>query len=400
MRSAGILEREGYRAEHIGDADDLRRILTSRSTDEEIWRFFFDNIPVTAIVSDRDFVIQQWNKGATELFGYTRDEAVGCVLSSLLASEKNEFSWEQLKATLLDTLCLDEKSRNTNYDRTKDGRDILCQWLDLPFRRQEQEFIFSVAVDITREQELLSSLRETLQQKDFLMQEIYHRLKNNLNMIISLINLKADEMNARRTTAQSPGLPTAGARSSTEQRLPEEKGALQDISGKISTFSVLYDMLYQVGGTAERVQLGEYLSEPFATVFSTMAGDGIRLSLDFQPVEVAPQTAITLGLISNEIATNAIKYGFPRGEEGHVFRCALAEIPPADSSDSSDSPTGSICEYTLANTGNPFPEAVDLKTHSSLGMPDQQPFGAARRGGDVEKDPFRLLYDPVPAARF
>lgn len=331
--------------------------------DEEAWRFLFENIPVAAIVSDSGYVIEQWNRGAMELFGYTREEAAGKVLPALISSDKNDFSADQLTANLLETLHHDEVSRNTNYDRTKDGRDILCRWLDLPFTWSGRNAIFSVALDVTREQELFSSLREALDQKDFLMREIYHRLKNNLNMIISLINLKADEVDARRTPKHPPGESAAETRSASEPGSAAE--ALRDISGKISTFSVLYDMLFQQGSTVERVQLGTYLEDLFTNVFSSMSGEAIRLSLDFQQVEVAPQTAITLGLISNEIATNAIKYGFPPGEQGHSFSCTLTLISPGDSSVTDPDP---ICEYTLTNTGNPFPDTVDLKTHSTLGL--------------------------------
>lgn len=330
---------------------------TSPGPGEDLaFQFFFDNIPVAAIVSDRDYTVRHWNRGARELFGYSPEEVIGRDLMELLSSDRNDFSAASLKETLTATLRADHKSVNTNYDRTRDGRHILCEWYDFPYSSPHGDFILSVAQDITTEQELLDSLQAAVQQKEFLMQEIYHRLKNNLNMIISLIRLKIDEIEVRAPAA---------AAAAPEQPIPAlAVDALEDIERKISAFSVLYEMLHQHKGDAASLDVRWYITELLGIVFSTMADEPCGTELDMEPLEVGPQTAVVLGLIVNEIATNAMKHGFVPGIP-RVFRVALRVDTPAGTETAPGQPA---CHLALENTGRPFPADVDFDTTASLGL--------------------------------
>lgn len=320
--------------ERRGDVQRLQQ-------EEASFRFFFENIPVAAIVSDPDYSVVQWNRAAEELFGYAREKVIGRDLMTVLASDRNNQTPAELKERLKTALEANRTSRNVNYDRTRDGRDILCQWFDFPYRKDGRDFILSVAMDITREQELLDSLQTAVRQKDFLMQEIYHRLKNNLNMIISLISLKIGELEAK-------------ARVSASDEQGDRIAPLQDIQQKIGAFSILYDMLHQRAGSVQSLDLALYLEELLSTVFISMTEEPCRVETRMDSVTVAPQTAVVLGLITNEIATNALKYGFVPGGE-RTFTTTLRV-------------TEGFCEYTLANSGNPFPDEVDPDRSSSLGM--------------------------------
>ncbi len=368
----------------------LRRARTERDlrTEEQSYRFFFQNIPVAAIVSDAAYNIQQWNRGAEELFGYTRDQVVGRELTGVLASDKNVEPASQLKQTLLNTLQVNRKSRNQNYDRTRDGRDILCEWHDFPYRKDGLDLILSVARDITGEHALLSQLQSTIELKDFLMQEIYHRLKNNLNMIISLINLKMGELEAARERTGVYGEPASGA-------FPAQAiNVLQDIRQKISAFSILYEMLHQHGGSVRLVDTGTYLRELLDTIFSSASGVPIRLECELLPVEVEPQTAIVLGLITNEIATNAVKHGFSDDHgsgggtsEGRIFSVQIRAVR--------DEPRE--YEFRLRNNGRPFPEDVDLDSAATLGLQLIQNLVSQLKGTvALEKEPSTTFTIRVP----
>ncbi len=315
-----------------------------RHRESETHRFLFENMPVAAIVCDPDYIIQHWNRGARELFGYTAEEAVGRDMTQLLYSTRNEQSRENLKRSLLNSLTINQKSQNVNYDRTKDGWDLLCEWYDLPYRDDERNYILSVATDITHKRALIQTLRSTIDQKDILMREIYHRLKNNLHMIESLIRLKIDEV-------EQPD------RSRTESAAV----VLKDIEQKIAAFSVLYEMLHQRGlHTGElNVNAADYLEELLTTVFSSMSATPPDTAFRFEDVSVKPQTAVVLGLITNEIATNALKHSMP--SDGKFRFSASLRIETDD--------TGSqMCVYVLENTGKPFPHDVNVETSRSLGL--------------------------------
>jgi PAS domain S-box-containing protein len=333
----------------------LQRRERERTIDSErqAYRFFFEHIPIAAVVSDPDYVVRHWNRGAEVLFGYSEQEAVGRVLMGLLYSPRNEMTAGELKAWLVESLGVNHVTRNVNYDRTRDGRDILCEWHDYPYREAGQYYILSVANDITQHRQLVETLQATIEQKDFLARENYHRIKNNLSMINSLINLKIDEVEAKDPVH---------AEASVE--------VLRDIRQKLAAVSMLYEMLHDHGASATRVDLSRYLADLTRTVFSSMSEERCRIEEDLDAVSVSPQAAVVLGLITNEIATNAVKHAFvPGGERRFSLTLRAQDAAAGDVSEqSSGTGAGEMCEYRLENSGRPFPEGVEFENTTSLGL--------------------------------
>ncbi|MFO7849176.1 MAG: sensor histidine kinase [Spirochaetia bacterium] len=161
------------------------------------------------------------------------------------------------------------------------------------------------------------------------MQEIHHRLKNNLTMITSLINLRIQES--------------------------REEGTLKDIQSKIYAVSALYEKLYREGETS-KIELGSYLEDIIYSIFATLCDVPFDIQIEVDEIYAPPETAITLALISNEIATNAIKYGFTK-DRRNTFFVRMER----------DESTGGYI-YTLGNTGKPFPEDIQMGTTPSLGL--------------------------------
>ena len=306
-----------YRAEH-----------RHKSTEEK-YRFFFNNIPIAAVVSDKKYTVQEWNSSAEDLFGYRRKEAIGQNLIQLLSSEKNDKQPGELQSFLLTSLENRKKSHNYNYDRSKDGRNIFCEWYDLPYRHNGKAYILSVAKDITEEQQLLDELRDTVIEKEFLLRETNHRVKNSLNMINSLISLKTANI--------------------------EAQSAFADLKGKIQALSSLYEKLHQ-NSDATEIDLQQYVEELLHSLFSTFADYPIELQADLQGISIDPDTAISIGLIINEIATNAIKHGF-KPEEDSWFRVHL---------DTSNQ--GSLLVLSVSNSGHPLPRELAIGSTDTLGM--------------------------------
>lgn len=318
---AGIMTlhtaRRLYKAEH------------QHKSSEEKYRFFFDNIPIAAVVSDQHYTVQEWNNAAEDLFKYRRREALGKNLPQLLSSEKNDKRPEELQSFLLDSLKNKQRSHNYNYDRTKDKRDIFCEWYDMPYRHNGKLYILSVAKDITEEQQLLNELRDTVIEKEFLLRETNHRVKNSLNMITSLINLKTSNL--------------------------EAQSAFADLKGKIQALSTLYEKLHQ-NSDVTQIDLQQYVKELLNSLFATFADYPIEQQIDLHGITIDPDTAITIGLIINEIATNAIKHGF-RADQQSWVRVSI---------DSANQ--GNLLELTMANSGNPLPRELALGSTKTLGM--------------------------------
>jgi two-component sensor histidine kinase len=122
---------------------------------------------------------------------------------------------------------------------------------------------------------------------------LQHRVKNNLQLIVALIRLEA--RNERRG----------------------EKVNLQTLAGRIESLHLLYQALSN-DGARDEIDLGHYLSQIAAAVMNTCAVEGIRLEqkMDYAPVSV--NTALSVGLVVNEVLTNSFKYAFDGRAQGVI----------------------------------------------------------------------------------
>ena len=141
-----------------------------------------------------------------------------------------------------------------------------------------------------------TDLRAALREKDALVREVHHRVKNNLAIIASLLRLEQSRIDH-----------------------PAARAALQDMARRVQSLALLHELLHRSRNITE-VDLGAYLEQLARHVFSSLAGDAatVRLRLDLAHVPVAASPAITCGLLVNELLTNAIKHGFPGGRSGEV----------------------------------------------------------------------------------
>ena len=135
--------------------------------------------------------------------------------------------------------------------------------------------------------------RNLEESRDLLTQELYHRLHNNLQLVIGLITFTA------RNLAD-----------------PGARGQLEDLARRVQSLSLLQEQLYR-GGDFQRVDIGGFLRR---LVDDLLALDGrqVRASLDLAEEVLPVDTAVPLGLIANEVLTNAIKHAFPAGPPGRV----------------------------------------------------------------------------------
>ena len=184
-----------------------------------------------------------------------------------------------------------------------------------------------------RVNERTSELSATLNEREVLLQEIHHRVKNNLQVISSLMNLQL--------------------RSITD---PPTREALQEAQSRVKAISLIHEMLYQSTDYAN-VPFSEYARKLTANVFDVVgvAPGCVSLDLAIDDVALAVNQAIPCGLILNELITNALKHGFPNGRRGTV-RVALGKLD-----------TGNL-QLSVTDDGVGIPAGLDIRHTKSLGM--------------------------------
>lgn len=176
------------------------------------------------------------------------------------------------------------------------------------------------------------SLRHLLNEKDWLLKEIHHRVKNNLQLVMSLLNSQSVYIN------NEPAL-----------------AAIHDSQHRVHAMSLIHQKLYGSGNVSTIDmpfyirELASYLADSFST------GQRIRFEFALAPLEMDVSQAIPLGLILNEAITNAIKYAFPNGRTGIIFITLTKTAPDK-------------CILSVSDNGIGIAPGFNYKNSASLGM--------------------------------
>lgn len=186
--------------------------------------------------------------------------------------------------------------------------------------------------DITRQKQDEEAIRASLDEKVVLLREVHHRVKNNLQIIISLVNLQM-----RQTTD------------------PEVKRIMSETQSRVRAMSLVHEKLYQ-SESLSRIDFADY-TRFLVTHLLSFYGIGtrkVRLAMSMEKIMVDINTAVPLGLILNELVSNALKHGFPNEREG------IISISGKDD--------GEEIELVVHDDGIGIPADFDWKNTPSLGI--------------------------------
>jgi two-component sensor histidine kinase len=177
-------------------------------------------------------------------------------------------------------------------------------------------------------------LRDSLREKDILIKEVHHRVKNNLQVIVSLLRLQ-----------------------STRIEHPAAKAALQDMQDRVRSMALLHETLYRSANLAE-VDMANYfrdLCSQLCQSLETHSG-AVRVQVDVAPLGVEVGQAIPCGLIVNELVSNCLKHGFPDGRSGLIH----VELQEVDG--------GPAVRLRVADDGIGLPAGFDPTQTHTLGL--------------------------------
>lgn len=232
------------------------------------------------------------NQTFEQLTGYAAEEVVGETPRILQGPKTDRAVLNRIKAAMRDWKPI--RVELINYK--KNGEEI---WVDLslaPVSDGSGRFAYWLGMqrDITPQKRLEKTLRDMVEEKEVLIQEIHHRVKNNLQTVVSLLDLHAANESA-------PGFRTA----------------VREARNRVEAMSLIHEQLYRQPDIG-RVDLGQFirtLAEHLQTSFGTARAS---LAIQCAPVPLALATAVPLGLILNELLSNAFKHGVPASEPGTI----------------------------------------------------------------------------------
>jgi len=178
-------------------------------------------------------------------------------------------------------------------------------------------------------------LKDSLAEKEVLLKEVHHRVKNNLQLINSLLNLQSERIRDKESLA-----------------------VFEECKNRVNSIALVHEKLYESNNLAN-INFGEYVRTLTAQLFDSFPTRPsiIRLKMDVADVFLEVSKAISCALVINELVTNAIKYGFPKdlNREGEV----KIELIPTDE--------GTVT-LIVADNGVGLPDNFDISSSKTLGM--------------------------------
>jgi PAS domain S-box-containing protein len=221
-----------------------------------------------------------------------------------------------------------------------------------------ETLLLSVIRDITERKRVENAVRESLHEKESLLKEIHHRVKNNLQIVSSLLRLQSGQIEH-----------------------PSARAAMQEMQNRVHSMALIHEHLYRSENLAQ-VDMAAYFKSLCPKLMRTLAArpEAIRLHLDLIPVYLEIDQALPCGLLVNELVSNALKHAFPEGRTGEV----RLELRPVDD--------GRQIHLRVSDNGVGLPADFDMQRLSSLGLELASDLATQIKG--------RLEIGPGPGATF
>ncbi len=248
--------------------------------------------PNAIVITNLKGNVEYINPEFCNLSGYSKEELIGKNLRILQSGETPEKVYKELWQTVL----AGKVWKGEFINKKKNGELFRENAVISPVYDNSGNIAHLAGIkrDITERKQAEEEVKKLLKEKEMLLKEVHHRIKNNMNTISSLLSMQADEVNN-----------------------PDLSGAFQDAISRIESMGVLYDKLYR-SEKYEEVSIKEYLSYLTEEIIEIFPGNKIKIEKHIDSFFVDTKIIFALGIIVNELITNAMKYAFAGRAKGII----------------------------------------------------------------------------------
>lgn len=303
-----------------------------------------EKMPIPVIVSTgKDERVLFINEKFTELFGYTLREMPDVAHWWPLAYPDPEYRENVRRRWTEELAAADRENREIDaFTARITCRDQSVRYVSIRAYTVDRMHVI-VFLDLTESVRDREGLERAIRRQRTLMEEMNHRVKNNLALVSSLLRLKMDSL--------------------------DQSVDLSDIENQVDAIRLVHEKLQHQTGIDE-IELKEYLDDVVGSVIGSISHVSISLVNRVSTATLSTRRAVPIGLVVSEIATNAVKHGYPHHSSGTI---ELSSVPePRDR-------WTAIC---VTDDGAPIPESVELENPTSLGMQLIQAL-IAQIGGEI-----------------
>jgi PAS domain S-box-containing protein len=313
------------------DITDEKRVQSALAEVERRFTRLFDSAPLGIFYATTAGHLISANPECARIFGYSSPDEIMQAVNSAAAG-KAFFDmlgeWQELAEEAAKT---GGTWMENEYDyRRKDGSHVMTE---LTFRvlPENPNIIEGFVDDISKRKDQEMKIEAMLEEKNMLLKEVHHRIKNNMNTIESLLSLQAGSIKDSSTIE-----------------------ALEEACGRVRSMMVLYDKLYRSPDFSS-VSLRDYLPALVGEIVKNFPNSSmVNLKMDVEDMQLGPGILQPLGIMVNELLTNIMKYAFLGREEGIITISAFLR--------------GGKVHIEIGDDGAGLPQGMDFTNSTGFGM--------------------------------
>lgn len=317
--------------DEIGDLarafNDVTESIQRRTVSRSYLNNILDSMAEMLFVVNRDGTIQRSNRAAQRHLGFEASELETMPITDLFVDGE---PWSTTDMDALQRQGYTAHTERTLRTRAGDTLPVLFSRAALQSEGNTWTGMVCVAQDISDRKAAEKQIKASLQEKEVLLREIHHRVKNNLQIISSLLHLQSKNVDGE----------------AAQQLFAESQH-------RVRSMALIHEHLYQSDDLAQ-VDFEAYLDRLTEHLIRSYGARGVSLELDADGAPISVDRAIPCGLIVNELVTNALKHAFPEEAPGTISVRFAMESNRA--------------ELVVADDGTGLANDADLEQTGSLGL--------------------------------
>jgi PAS domain S-box-containing protein len=335
----------------------------------------FNHANAPIVVWDPEFKITRFNQAFEYLTGYRSEEVLGKKLEVLFPKESIDRS-----AKAIERVLSGERWESVEIPiLRKDGKVRIALWNSANiYEAGKMVATIAQGQDITVRKEAEDRIKASLKEKDILLREIHHRVKNNLQIICSLINLQSGYVKDKETV-----------------------GIFRDCQNRVKTMALVHEELYR-SDDFSRIEFGEYIRRFADHLIISYGSDysRIKINVETKGVFLDISSAISCALIMNELVSNSLKHAF-KDKAGEIFIGLHMEEDQCGEGEKK-------VVFTVSDNGVGLPPDLDFRNTTSLGFQlitalTEQLSGTIERDDSLKKQGkgvgFKITFYPLKGAK-
>ena len=320
------------------DITERRAAEEALMQSEEKYRILFEHSPDFILLMAPDGKIIDINKSTREIVNLSREDLIGKSIMELgVLFEDDIFIFLEILSKLLK----EERVKPVEF-KTID-RSGKIRWMEayLSLLKKDRDncAVQVIARDITGRKNDEKQIKQSLNEKEVLLKEIHHRVKNNLQIISSLLNLQSRYVDDKNVF-----------------------GVFKESQNRIKSMALIHEKLYQ-SEDITKIDFAEYIKSLTFHLFRSYSIDSnaVELSINFKDILFDVDTSIPCGLIINELVSNSLKYAFPPAPHASSY----GQKPKINIDIQLD---GEKYVLIISDNGIGFPDDVDFQNTETLGL--------------------------------